>query len=47
MRQLSLLQRMCWNAEQNVLGLLCIIDVCTHVHLTFAGSKICVANILS
>lgn len=33
MRKLSLLQRMSWNAEQNVLGQLCIFDICTCAHI--------------
>lgn len=29
----NLLQRMSWNAEQNVLGQLCIFDICTCAHI--------------
>lgn len=33
MRKLSLLQRMSWNAEENVPGQLCIFDICTCAHI--------------
>lgn len=36
---LSLLQKMFWNAEQKVLGLRYIIDICTSVHLILLEVK--------